>query len=226
MTDSEIIQQFIDLVDDDSTLTDTLKIQLANNAKNKLEREMKLEIIKALDSSNTTAAGQTYTTAKALPAAFRGLATDRIYVGTSPYFPVPFDRSVEYRESGGNRFYLDTANNNLHLCGIQTSAQTITIPYLKKTTDITQASIDAGTTTVIWPTEFHFLIPFDMVKLFDQIERGEKGRSWKPEWELEYSVGKNAMRDWDADLKLSAIGRSTPYGETDGQDNVALGIRY
>src|SRR5688572_20674975 len=149
MTDQEIITQFTDLVDDESTLSDVLKIQLANNAKNKIEREMKLEIIKALDSSNSTTVGQTYTTAKALPAAFRGLATDRIYVGTTPYFPVPFDRSVEYRESGGSRFYLDMANNNLHLCGTQNSVQTISIPYLKKTTDISQATIDAGSTTVV-----------------------------------------------------------------------------
>lgn len=211
MTDSEIITQFRELVDD--TLDETLEIQLANNAKNKIEREMKLEILKALDSSNSTTAGQTYTTAEPLPAAFRGLATDRIYVGTTPYFPVPFDRSVEYRESGGNRFYLDMANNNLHLCGIQASAQTITIPYLKKTTDITAASVTAETTTVLWPTEFHSLIPFEMVKLFDQIERGEKARSWKQEWEFEYNQLKNAMRDWDHDLKLAAIGSSTPYGE-------------
>lgn len=182
---------------------------------------MKLEIIKALDSSNTTTSGQTYTTAEPLPAAFRGLATDRIYVGTVPYFPVPFDRSVEHRNSGG-RFYIDAANNNLHLCGLQNSAQTITIPYLKKTTDITEASVLAGTTTVLWPVEFHSLIAYEMVKLFDQIERGDKSRSWKPEWELEYNLLKNTMRDWDADLKLSAIGRSTPYG--DGEvDEIKLG---
>src|SRR5688572_944065 len=118
MTDAEILQQFEDLVDD--TLSTTLAIQLANNAKNKIEREMKLEILKALDSSNSTTIGQTYTTAEALPAAFRGLATDRIYVGTEPYFPVPFDRSVEFRNTGG-RFYVDAANNNLHLCGTQAS---------------------------------------------------------------------------------------------------------
>lgn len=211
MTDQEIISQFEELVDD--TLSANLEIQLANNAKNKLERELKLEICKALDTSNTAAAGQTYTTAATLPSAFRGLATDRIYIGTTPCFQVPFDRSVEFRDSGG-RFYIDAANNTLHLCGTQGSNQTITIPYLKKTTDITAASVEAGTTTVTWPVEFHSLIPFEMVKLFDQIERGDKNYSWRAEWDVEYLMLKRAFIDWDADLKLSAIGGSTPYGET------------
>lgn len=210
MTDQEIITQFEALVDDDLDLD--LEIQLLNNSKNKLERELRLEICKVLDESSSTSVGQTYTTAISLPAAFRGLASNYIWVGTGKIYPKRLEDAAYYRSIGGF-FYIDYKNNQLRLTGTQTSIQSIVIPYITKTTDITEASINAGTTTVTWPSEFHSIIAYEMVKLFDQIDRLQESKSWRAEWDAEYNVLKNALKGWDADLKLAALGHQTPYGE-------------
>src|SRR4051794_31153177 len=101
MTDSEILTQFEGLVDD--TQDQTLEIQLANNAKNRLERELKLLIHQKERASNATTAGQTYTTTYALPTDFR--AWVNLYRGTQLLRPVPFLYRVAHRLNSPNRYY-------------------------------------------------------------------------------------------------------------------------
>jgi hypothetical protein len=60
MTDSAILQQYEDFLDGSNSLSQALEIQLANNARNRIETELKLEITKRIDTSQTTVVGGTY----------------------------------------------------------------------------------------------------------------------------------------------------------------------
>jgi hypothetical protein len=210
VTDAEIIEQFDELVPTND-LSDTLKIQLANNAKNKLETDLRLAVCEKLDTSLTSTVGGTYTTAYNLQSDFLMLSKDIIYVGTTQRTGIPFAHRERYK-SDSSKFYIDHRQNKLYLCGTVQTAETITIPYICETDDITAATVEAETTSVIWPPRFHSIIPFEMVKIQYPIDAGEKGRSWMPEWSALYNEYKNSLINWDSSLKLSAIGGVTPYG--------------
>lgn len=204
MTDAEILTQFEGLVDD--SLDQTLEIQLANNAKNKLERELKLLIHQKERATNTTSANQTYTTAISLAADFRAWVT--LYIGTELYLPIPFRHRVNFRDTA-MRYYTDHRLQKFYLTGTQSSSQTITETYIYKTDDITAASVAlgaaAGGTTVTWPTEFHGLIAYEMAKLFYAIDAGDKARSWDDRWEAHAQLIRKALIEWDHDLKLQEM---------------------
>jgi hypothetical protein len=202
MTNNEILIQFDELVDNE--LSDTLKAQLANTAKNKLETELKLSICQKLDISLTSSSSGTYLTPHSLPTDFFLLSKEFIYVGESKLYPVPMAKREEYKNDS-SKFYIDYGQKKLYLCGTQTG--TITIPYIYETIDITATD----TTSVIWPSRFHPLIPFEMVKVAYAIDAGEKAYSWLPEWTLIYNDLKNRLIDYDAQIKLSEIGGATPY---------------
>src|SRR4051812_15137931 len=114
MDDDEIIVQFEALVDDD--LDESLEFQLANNAKNKLETELRLAICEKLDTSLTSTVGGTYLTPYTLPTDFLLLSKDIIYVGTTQRTGVPLAHRELYK-SDSSKFYIDPRQNKLYLCG-------------------------------------------------------------------------------------------------------------
>jgi hypothetical protein len=208
MTDAEIIEQFAELLDEtENPISDTLAVQLANNAKNKLETELKLAICEKLDTSLSSTVGGTYLTAYDLEDDFLMLSKDILYVGTTQRTAVQFGHREMYKNDS-SKFYIDYRQNKLYLCGTVQSSETITVPYIYETADI-----DGGSNTnVTWPTRFHSLIPYEMAKLFFAIDQGERSHDWSPEWSVAYNQLKSSLIDWDASIKLSAIGGVTPYG--------------
>lgn len=208
MTNQEILTQFESLVGD--SLDQTLEIQLANNAKNKLETELQLEILKKLDTSNTSVVGGTYTTPYNLPADFL-MPLDKIYVGSTPRRQIPMERRELYKDSG-LFFYIDFANNKFYLTGTVAVPETITLPYTYATTDITAGTLTS--TTIVWPARFHSLIAYEMAFMWFAIDQGEKFRSFSQEWQQAYQDLKNSFIAWDQRLKLSAISSQAPYGQT------------
>lgn len=208
MTNEEILTQFEGLIDDN--LDQTLEIQLANNAKNKLETELKLAICEKLDTSLTSTVGGTYTTAYTLQTDFLMLSKDIIYVGTALRTAIPLAHREAYKNDS-SKFYIDYRQGKLYLCGTVAAAETITIPYLYTTTDISDANLTS--TSIIWPVRFHSLIAYEMAKIWFAVDQGDKSRSWTPEWTVIYNDSKGSLIDWDAAIKLSAIGGATPYGE-------------
>lgn len=194
MTGQQILDKFTNIIGDE--LDQDFALQLANDAKNSIETELQLEITKKLNSSGFTTAGQTYATAEALPSDFFLPLT--IYVGTEPYTPVPFEQQIFYRDTAG-RYWIDLANDQYYLCGTQGSAQTIYFFYQKETDDITVS------TSPVWPTRFHSLIPYEMARKYFAIDQIEKSRSWTPEMQVFYQEIKRQIQDWDAKLKLNAM---------------------
>jgi hypothetical protein len=212
MTDALIISTYEDMLDGQSTLPQSLEIVLANNAKNKLETELKLEILKRVDTSITTTPGGTYTTPYTLPGDFfEGMGY--IYVDIFPYIQIPFEQR-ESNKFNPRVFYIDQSQNpqQLFICGSMGAARTVTVPYWKESADITAATVAAQATTVSWPDRFHLLLSMEMAKMEYAVDAGDKERSWDDRWQAAYNELKNQLINWDAALKLASIGNSTPYG--------------
>lgn len=217
MTGAEILTTFEEFVGD--SLDTTIALALANQARMEIDLELKPRCALRLDTSNTTVAGQTYTTSEALPTDILVPAGTIIYVGDVPYTGVPFEHKERYK-TRANFWYADLYNGLFYLTGTQASAQTITFPYITKGTDIANDS----STVLKYPTGLHIIVPMHMARTWFAIDAGEKGRSWLPEWEAFYQRTKRALISWDQAYKLSAIGESTPYGESyqPGENNISL----
>lgn len=204
MTGQQCIDKFHNYVSDE--LDSDFELQLVNDAKNGLESELQLEITKKLYSSLSVTAGQTYTTSRALPTDFFLPLT--IYVGSQAYIPIPFERQHEYRSISGY-YWIDLANDVFYLSGTQTTNDTIFFYYQYETPDLSVS------TSPVWPSRFHSIIPLEMARIYWQIDQGEKGRSWDDKYEADYKRWTGLMQDWDTRLKLNAIGSSaTPFLET------------
>jgi hypothetical protein len=202
MNAEAIIDKFENLISD--SLDADFTLQLANDAMHEIEEEVRPEGLKAVDTSNSTTAGQTYTTAFDLPTDFF-LPAPFIYVGSERYYQIPFERAVEYRDTTGF-YYIDTANAEFHLCGTQTSSQTITFPYFYATADLV---ITPSPTSPAWPAQFHSLIPLRMAEMYFAIDGGERGRSWDDQFGKYYQQRLNRFKDYDAKLKLAGMDRSS-----------------
>jgi hypothetical protein len=206
MTNAEILTQFENFIDDSPDRV--LSVQLANMAKGKLEAELKLEITKKLDTSNTSVVGSTYLSTYPLPADFFEVLPT-IYVGTAPRYQIPFERRLLYKDDS-SKFYINQAAGTFSLCGTVTTSETVTIPYIYDT----PAIADDDNEVVVWPERFHMLIPMQMAIMWPAIEGGDKSRSWDDRWQSFYIQLKNALIDWDHSQKLAALGGVTPYGES------------
>jgi hypothetical protein len=207
MTNQEIITTFREFVGD--ALDTAVEFSLANQARMELETELKLQVSKKLDTSQTTTVGGTYTTAYTLHADALVPAGTVIYVGETPYTGIPFEHRERYKNRS-NYWYMDLFNSQFYLTGTQSQAQTITFPYITKGTDIA----DNSNTVLKYPSGLHIIIPMHMARIWFAIDAGEKGRSWLPEWEVFYQRTKRALISWDQAWKLASIGESTPYGES------------
>ena len=209
MNGQQCIDKFHNYVSDE--LDSDFELQLVNDAKNAIESGLQLEITKKLNSSLSVTAGQTYATSRALPADFYLPLT--IYVGTQPHYPVPFEKQHEYRDVSGY-YWIDLANDVFSLTGTQGSANTLYFYYQKETDDISVS------TSPVWPSRFHTIIPLEMARQYWQIDQGEKNRAWTAEFEADYIHWKRLMQDWDARLKLNAIDYSaTPTNAALGSEN-------
>jgi hypothetical protein len=172
MTGQQIIDKFHNYVSD--SLDTDFELQLANDAKNAIESELQLEITKKLNSSGSVSAGQTYTTSRALPSDF--YLPLPIYLGTTPLYPIPFERQQEYQSTSGY-YWIDLANDVYYLSGTQGSSGTIYFYYQYETPDLTLL------TSPVYPSRFHSIIPLEMARIYWQIDQGEKNRAWTIEYQ-------------------------------------------
>jgi hypothetical protein len=207
MTTQQIIDFFENLVDD--TLDADFAVDLANNAKDKIEGERPWAMVKRLDSSQSASSA-----AKTLPTGYLGTIEMRISGASNPLIQVPFEKQDLY--TGGGYWYLDMANSQFYLTGSNLSG-TIKHFYKKQTDDLTLS------TSPIWPAKFHKLIAFEMAELFFAIDQGDRSRSWDDKWSVQRELLRRAMIDWDVALQQAAI-ESGQYAEGSQQPDVANGI--
>ena len=197
MTGQECINKFHNYVSDE--LDSDFELQLVNDAKDAVEIELQLEITKKVDTTETISAGQTSSIA-------RNLSTDfflplPIYLNNQQILPIPFERQHEYQGVSGY-YWIDMANGEYHLTGTQSANGIIYFYYQYETPTLTL------NTAPVW-ARFSPLIPLEMARMYWQIDQGEKNRAWTVEYQADYLRWKRLMQDWDARLKLNAMGYST-----------------
>jgi len=193
MTGTELVTKFESLVDDD--LGTTFVYQLLNDAKNEIEAMQVWEMLKS-EQAYTVSSGYSYSSALgALPTYF---ALDvRAVEDTSniDLIKVSFDdRYSKVNHSWG--YFIDLANNNLHLSGENHEAKTIYFYYIKFSADITSG------TSWAFPERFHSIIPLKMAELYYLSDAGEKARSYNQEWAIQYERMLARMYQWNDQIKI------------------------
>lgn len=189
-TGAEIIEFFHGCIDNDSLDSD-LELSLMNICKGKIEAEREWEFLKKLDSSNS---------ASSSPIA---LPTDcevplLIYVGDDrvPFYPVPYEQKLLF-QNGGRYFIIDQGAGTFQFLDPSVSG-TVYLYYLKSTPDITTS------TSPVFPNKFHWILAYDMAKLFYSMDQSERQFTWGPELDMERRTLFNLMCDWDEKIKVRA----------------------
>lgn len=206
-TPAEILAFFQNLVDDETYDPDFI-YQLLTQAKNNVEDEFELEILKAVDTSKTNANGDNYLTMKALPADYRKVRN--VSVGQMPYSEIPFERREQWKDSG-YRFYIDNKNLQYAICGRGTG-NVINFFYFILTDDL--SSSNEGTSVPYWPKRFLPLIAYEAAYIIqsgvdaDQISF----RMSSTQLAMRETL-RTQMRNWNADIALSAMNNQGGFAE-------------
>jgi hypothetical protein len=201
VTPEDVKELFESLVEESPE--ESLTYNLMEICKNKVESELKLEILKDVDSTQTANPGDTYTSMKTLSDNARLLL--KLTVGNIPYIPVSFVNRENFR-SAARRYYVDWKNKQFALCGSIASSQTIRQYFLTKTTRITADNADDAS-TIVWPDEFKPLIAFLMARIYQgNIDPDDIAIRQGLEQTREATALLDAMIGWDHDIKLAAMG--------------------
>ena len=200
ITPADILEQFETLIDD-SMDTDRA-YELMELCKNRIEMDLKLEILKNVDATQTANPGDTYLSMKTLNADARVLL--KLTVGNITYVPVNFLHRENFRNSA-RRYYVDWKNKQFALCGTVASAQTIRQYYLMKTTRITsQNASDAA--TIAWPDEFKPILAFMMAGIYQgNIDPDDIAVRQSVQQYAQGALLLDAMIAWDHDIKLASM---------------------
>lgn len=190
MSGTQLKQLAEDILDGNVNWGDDFFYQLLNIAKTKLEQKRLWQFLKKLDSSNTASSS-----AIALPTDFS--EEYKILVGTdTEYYPVPFEEQHIYRNSS-NRYYLDMANSNLYLLGVNIPSKTLYIYYKRFTDDLTSS------TSPVFPARFHPILAFYVASYFQGgVDSDDIFARMSPQNRLAAIELEQAMVSWDAALAM------------------------
>ena len=191
----------------DDGVDEVLFYQLANVAKNNVEDARPWMMLRALDSSLSSTAGDNSETARALPTAWR--RTYKLLVGKDQlYTQVPFDEQHLYRYSS-NRYVVDVANSVYYLLGNIGTANTIYHYYIKTTTDI------AEDTSPVWPDRFHPIIAYEVAGyIMMGVDADDIFARMSPENKVAAETLRKSMEAWDYQLQLDAQGNQIQVADT------------
>lgn len=224
ITPEEIKTQFESLIDD--SIDEDRAYELMELSKNKVETELKLEILKDMDETQTANPGDTYLSMKTLNTEARQLL--KLTVGLIPYIPVPFMNRENFRNAA-RRYYIDWKNKQFALCGTIASTQTIRQYFLTKTTRITSSNADDAT-TIVWPDEFKPLLAFMMAGIYQgNIDPDDIAVRQSVQQFVQGQMLLDAMIAWDQDIKLASMNNvggflSDHEGEGGLDDNDPLNL--
>lgn len=200
MTPAQIIQQFESYVED--TLDQDHVYQLLTQAKNKVEMRLKPIILHDVDTTQTASVGDGYLNMKTLATNARMMLN--LSIGRYNYKQIPFIRREQWRDSA-RRYYIDWKNRQFALTGRIGEANTIHQFFLSKTPDITVADKDSST-AIVWPSEFHGLIPFEMAEIFQaNIDPDEISFRMSVQQRFQKQEIEDAFIAWDTDIKLQSM---------------------
>jgi hypothetical protein len=202
MTGLEIITKFENMVDD--TLDSEFAYQLLNDAKDEVESMQDWEVLKK-ETTYSVTGSYSYTSALgSLPTRFN-LPLKMVESSSNiDYHKVNFeDLFAKTNDAFG--YFIDYAEDNIHLCGENHGAKTMYLYYTTYSADLEAAS------EWVFPSRFHSIIPLKMAELYYAADSGEHSRSWDEKWAVQFERQLNRMRTWDNRLK-SKTKRPRSYG--------------
>lgn len=228
-TTNEIRDFFYGLIkreyDQDKTLN------LMNQADAVMRRERAWQMLKKVDSSTTASVSDTYTSYKSLPSDFDRPIDGKIYVVNrgNVYTQIPFEEYFAWKDTA-RRFYIDYVNNRFALTGPVGVSGPIYFPYIYRPlplvyTDDVSANVSTNTPSW-WPSDLRVALSYMMAKLNQgNISPDDISARMSIEQEREFGRVMNALRDWDADLRVSAMNNMSGFDEfasntTDGSSGL------
>jgi len=188
-------------------LGDTLFDTLLNSVRSNRENERPWRKLVKEDSSKTATSSNVFTTAHSLPSDFRRALPRRAVVLVSTtdsndfleYEEVLFENRFQRQNSSGF-FFIDHANNNLHLAGTLDKSYVIHLFYIYNPGDITNSNA--------WPfpSEFHPILPYDIAAVHKGgIDYDDTNARMAPEDRAAARAIHNAMIKWDTELMLTSL---------------------
>lgn len=218
------VQELKDFVENiiDDTIGSDLFIDLVNDMKDEVEDDREWEILKKIDSSKNALASDTYLTMKDLPTDFR-TPMNKIHVGTElEYKPVPFEQRYLYKNSS-RLFYIDFANSQFAIIGAPGSTETIYMPYIHLTDEVTALTDDLDT---VWPfpSRFQKRLGYDIAGFYTAgVDYDDIYARMSPEHKLMANRKRKQMENWNNKLALTAMDYSSDefnnHGAGYGFDN-------
>lgn len=205
----EALYEFVTGLLDGYEMDDTQFVAFLDLAQSKRENARPWVVLRTMDSSQTANAGDTYTTAKNLPADFKKNYTRfpiTLVDGQGNVIrklrEIPLNERDSYK-SDNSKFYIDYATKKFYICGQQTQTAYINFYYIKKSTKVSTGSD-------IWyfdnyDDSYSKILGYDVAVMFklgvdyDTINN-EQGSNNARIAEIMF----NAMVEWDNELALSA----------------------
>lgn len=196
---SDIIAKYNLQVDDQSELSSTEELDLAQDVYEEVCNDRDWEWLKA------TATGTTSTTVAyiALPSDFKKMSMNKdnisvVFVGSDfqEYIVIPFSSRRDHRDQDGF-CYLDMVNNRLYFTLQPTSAKAVEYDYIKVPTALTLS------TSPVFRSGYHNVIAFGMAARFNNIEQTDKSISYQRENQALYRSMISDMAVEDANIKLA-----------------------
>ena len=205
MTGTEVIEMFENIIDDEPDAE--FEVDLLNLAKDEIESEREWEYLKTIDTSITWATSDVYTTQHSLPSGF--LTPISVYVAgrIHPWVAIPMEHRERFKDLYG-RYFIDHLQAKIHFTGVTSQARTITLCYIKSTSDLTIS------TSWAFPSKFHKMLAFKMAELYQQgVDVDDLSARMGQKNFQQYLVLRRAMEQWDATLKMASMNyQSTQLG--------------
>ena len=200
MTTQDIIDKFNLIVDDASELSSDEELALLNDVYGDVCDDREWEWLKST-ATGTTSTSVPYV---ALPSDFKKIAPNEynksvVFVGTDyqPYRVVSFSDRRNYRDQSGF-CYIDIPNQRLVFTLQPTEVKDIEYDYIKIAPDLDITSSDP-----LFRDGFRRMLAYGMASRFPSIEQADKTTSYARENLGQYLNILSAMRQEDAEIKLS-----------------------
>lgn len=199
MLTSAIISRYNLQVDDQSELSSTEELDLANEVYIDVCNDRPWEWLKTTATSSTSTSLQYVP----LPADFKEIIANKdnesvVFVGAdfSEYKVIPFSSRRDYRDQDGF-CYLDIPNQRLYFTLQPTSVKAIEYDYIK-----IPAALTTSTSPLVTTDQFGKMIAYGMATKFAPIEGSNKMTSYATENKREYLTQLSNLQMEDTNIKL------------------------
>lgn len=229
------LNTFINSLNAEADIDETLLDVLVDNAKTVIEEERPWMVLRKTNTSKTVTTANTWQTAIDL-----STITDfsrfymnqdgvviKLFDGSTrvDYITLkPFDQRLEYKDVSGTAVY-DANAKQLYINGLVAFAGTLHIPYMA-----TLPAINLASDSAVWtafPSRFLPVLGYYAIGIFKgAVDYDSINREMLPENRATMQALKNAMVSWDNELQLATIQSNDPSEYLGGGNRLGTVNRF